>query len=197
MELKLFLFQLFFLILKFLHDFLDFIINLFLCLFCSLLLVWLYLVRLESFFNFSTILELYLWEKTSCFHEFDIIVSAWANVLVIHQSFKSYDPRPFLVAIAPTKVKLLVFCSHLEARWNHFLAFFQVTFVWSDLFKVNNISDFFAGFISKREEIIDCKNNPSFPPFFQKFGAFIQWALSDLTVLQFVLERLLIHVWIW
>ena len=185
-----------FLILKFFHDFFYFIINLFFRLICSLFLFILYFIWLKGFFNFSTILELNLWEESSCFHKFDIIVSAWANILVIHQPLKSDNPRPFLVAIAPTKVKFLVFCSHFETCWNHFLTFFQVTFIWSDLLKVNNISDFFTWLISKREEIIDSENHPSLTPFFQKFRAFIQWALSYLTVLQFVFECLLIHVWI-
>lgn len=122
-------------------------------------------------------------QKTSGFDKFDVVVSTGSHVLVVHESFKSDDPRPFFVCISTAEVELIIFRSDLKARRNHFLVFTEIAFVGFDFLQVNNVSDLFAGFVCKSKEVIHGQNDPSFTPFLQEFRSLVQWPLSDLAVL--------------
>ena len=124
--------------------------------------------------------------ESSCFDKLNVVVSAWSNILVVHESFKGDDPRPFFIGISSTEIKLLVIRSDLESGWNHFLIFTKVAFVGFHLFDIDNVSDFFAGFVGESEEVIHGENDPTLTPFFEKLWTFVQRALSDFAILEFV-----------
>jgi hypothetical protein len=122
-------------------------------------------------------------QKPSGFDKLDVVVSTGSHVLVVHESFKSDDPRPFFVCISAAEVELIILGSDLKACRNHFLIFTEIAFIGFDFLQVNNVGDLFAGFVRKSEEVIHGQNDPSFAPFFQEFRSLVQWPFSDLAVL--------------
>lgn len=120
---------------------------------------------MRGFLGF-TIFKFGLGDEASCFNKLNVIVGAGADVFIIHQSFESDDPRPFLVAIFPTEVKLVVLRPDFEAGWNHLFVFSQVAFVGFYFFEVDYIGDLFTRFVCEGEDVVHGQDNPTFTPLF-------------------------------
>ena len=182
------------LIFEFSHDGFDLIVDRFFCFFSRFFFCFWFLLRDWTFLCFVAVLEVNLRRKSSWFEKLNVIVSAWTNIFVVHKPLKSNNPRPFLIRVSSTKIKFLIIRSDFESSWNHLFVFTKVAFVWFYLFELNNVSDLFAGFVGESEQVIHCQDNPTFTPFFEKLWAFVQRALSDFAILQFVFQCFLVHL---
>ncbi len=182
-----------FLILKFSHDGFDLIVNRFFCFFSGFFRGFSLFFRDWAFLNFASAFELNLGRESSWLDKLDVIVSARTNIFVVHKSLKSNYPRPFLIGVPSAKIKFLIVRSDLESSRNHFLDFTNVAFVGFYLFELNHVSELFTGFIGESEQVIHGQDDPTLTPFFEKLGTFVQRALSDFAILQFVFQCLLVH----
>lgn len=86
------------------------------------------------------------------------------------------------MTVPSTEIKLLILRSKFESRGNHLLILSKVAFVGLNLFKIDDVCDFFTGFVGKSEKVVHGKDDPTLAPLFQEFRSFIQWALSNFTI---------------
>lgn len=161
--------------------------------FFSLFLAFYFLLGRQDNIDFIALFKLDLRFEAFGLDPFHIVIIASPNILKIHQPLQCDEPSPLFIAGLSAKVQLVISRPQLEAWRNHFLILSEIGLVGLDIFKVDDIGDFFHFLVGKSVHEICGEHNPSHPPLFQKLASLVEIPTSNLVVLNVSLNCLNIH----